>query len=193
MKKTAILIAMMLVVISVSFGTTGCNNGNGSEATEPSATPIATVAPTAAPTQAPTSPTSATDSTGPTQAPTQAATFKANIATSAISSTLPSETATDENGEPITEPADTEKPTASPNSSGSLGEPDANGNYVLTGTVTGHGGSTVVIMLGDGNEYEFDYSNTGLTYDDIADGSTITVTSDGDPSGAGVPNAVSIS
>lgn len=187
MKKTAILVAIMLVVISVTFA--GCGNDQKSDATEPSATPIATVAPTAAPTSA-TKPTQ--QATKPTQQatkPTQAATFQVNIATNP-SATSPTQAATDANGNPV---AASEAPTASPNASSALGLPDSNGNYTVTGTVTGHGGSTVVIMLGDGNEYEFNYSGTGLTYNDIAEGQTITIVSDGDPSGAGVPNAISVS
>lgn len=187
MKKTAILVAIMLVVISVTFA--GCGNDQKSDATEPSATPIATVAPTAAPTSA-TKPTQ--QATKPTQQatkPTQAATFQVNIATNP-SATSPTQKATDANGNPV---AASEAPTASPNASPALGQPDSNGNYTVTGTVTGHGGSTVVIMVGDGSEYEFNYSGTGLTYNDIAEGQTVTIVSDGDPSGAGVPNALSVS
>ena len=180
MKKTAILVAIMLVVISVTFA--GCGNDQKSDATEPSATPIATVAPTAAP-------TSATKPTQQATKPTQAATFQVNIATNP-SATSPTQAATDANGNPV---AASEAPTASPNASPALGQPDSNGNYTVTGTVTGHGGSTVVIMVGDGSEYEFNYSGTGLTYNDIAEGQTITIVSDGDPSGAGVPNAISVS
>lgn len=180
MKKTAILVAIMLVVISVTFA--GCGNDQKSDATEPSATPIATVAPTAAP-------TSATKPTQQATKPTQAATFQVNIATNP-SATSPTQAATDANGNPVAAP---EAPTASPNASPALGQPDSNGNYTVTGTVTGHGGSTVVIMVGDGSEYEFNYSGTGLTYNDIAEGQTVTIVSDGDPSGAGVPNAISVS
>ena len=180
MKKTAILVAIMLVVISVTFA--GCGNDQKSDATEPSATPIATVAPTAAP-------TSATKPTQQATKPTQAATFQVNIATNP-SATSPTQAATDANGNPV---AASEAPTASPNASPALGLPDSNGNYTVTGTVTGHGGSTVVIMVGDGSEYEFNYSGTGLTYNDIAEGQTVTIVSDGDPSGAGVPNAISVS
>ncbi len=180
MKKTAILVAIMLVVISVTFA--GCGNDQKSDATEPSATPIATVAPTAAP-------TSATKPTQQATKPTQAATFQVNIATNP-SATSPTQKATDANGNPV---AASEAPTASPNASPALGQPDSNGNYTVTGTVTGHGGSTVVIMVGDGSEYEFNYSGTGLTYSDIAEGQTVTIVSDGDPSGAGVPNAISVS
>ena len=180
MKKTAILVAIMLVVISVTFA--GCGNNQKSDATEPSATPIATVAPTAAP-------TSATKPTQQATKPTQAATFQVNIATNP-SATSPTQAATDANGNPV---AASEAPTASPNASPALGQPDSNGNYTVTGTVTGHGGSTVVIMVGDGSEYEFNYSGTGLTYSDIAEGQTVTIVSDGDPSGAGVPNAISVS
>ena len=180
MKKTAILVAIMLVVISVTFA--GCGNDQKSDATEPSATPIATVAPTAAP-------TSATKPTQQATKPTQAATFQVNIATNP-SATSPTQAATDANGNPV---AASEAPTASPNASPALGQPDSNGNYTVTGTVTGHGGSTVVIMVGDGSEYEFNYSGTGLTYNDIAEGQTVTIVSDGDPSVAGVPNAISVS
>ena len=180
MKKTAILVAIMLVVISVTFA--GCGNDQKSDATEPSATPIATVAPTAAP-------TSATKPTQQATKPTQAATFQVNIATNP-SATSPTQAATDANGNPV---AASEAPTASPYASPALGQPDSNGNYTVTGTVTGHGGSTVVIMVGDGSEYEFNYSGTGLTYSDIAEGQTVTIVSDGDPSGAGVPNAISVS
>ncbi len=188
MKKTAILISVMIMVLSVTFCVTGCGNGE-TEATEPTATPIATVAPTATPTVAPTTatatqPTSATATVPTSATATQPATFSAQLATGATS-TAPTDT-TSEDGE------NTEA-TASPYASSSVGSPDANGNYTLTGTVTGFGGTTVVMMLGDGNEYEFNYSGTDISYSDLYEGATITVIADGDPSGAGVPNALTLS
>lgn len=185
MKKTAILVSVMIMVLSVTFCFTGCSNGD-TEATEATATPIATVAPTATPTKAPTTPT-ATQSTTPTATvptatiPTQPATFSAQLATGTATSPT---AATSESGE---------EATASPYASSAVGEPDDNGCYTLTGTVTGFGGTTVVMMLGDGNEYEFNYSGTDISYDDLYEGATITVVADGDPTGAGVPNALTLS
>lgn len=188
MKKTAILLAMMLVVISVTLGTTGCFGNGSSDATEaPTATPIATVAPTAAATPAPTAPKATQQATEPaTKAPTEAATFDAQVATN---STLPSEvpTATEEGNNP------SENSTASSNASNSLGTPDSNGQYSVTGTVVGYGPNTVIVVLGDGNQYEFNYNGTGVEASDLYDGATVSIVSDGDPSGAGVPNAVSLS
>ena len=210
MKKTAILLAFMLVVISVTFGTTGCTGKGSSEATEaPTATPIATVAPTApatkapqthstlffplfrsfeatAPaTKAPTTPVATQPTVPATQAPTQPATFEAQIATGA---TLPSSvpTATEEGS------SSPERPTASSNASSSLGAPDANGNYSVTGSVVGYGPNTVIVVLRDGNQYEFNYNGTGVESSDLYDGASVSIVADGDPSGAGVPNALSL-
>lgn len=185
MKKTAILLAMMLVVISVTLGTTGCGKSGGSEATEaPTATPIATVAPTSA-TKAPTEAATKLSTEPATQKPTEAATFEAQIATG---STLPTAvpTATEAgSGSP-------ERPTASSNASNSLGAPDPNGRYSVTGSVVGYGPNTVIVVLGDGNEYEFNYNGTGVEASDLYDGATVSIIADGDPSGAGVPNALSL-
>lgn len=182
MKKTAILIAMMMVVISVTFGVTGCSNGEEeTKATEASATPIATVAPTQKPTTAPTAPTATQPSTVPAATtPTQAATFNTQVATGTMPATVPSGTETSE----------TETPTVSQYASSSLGTPNESGGYTLVGTVTGYGSSTVVIMLADGSEYEFNYVNSGVSTDSLYDGATVTVVSDGDPTGDAVPNAV---
>ena len=186
MKKTAILLAFMLVVISVTFGTTGCTGKGSSEATEaPTATPIATVAPTAPATKAPTTPVATQPTVPATQAPTQPATFEAQIATGA---TLPSSvpTATEEGS------SSPERPTASSNASSSLGAPDANGNYSVTGSVVGYGPNTVIVVLRDGNQYEFNYNGTGVESSDLYDGASVSIVADGDPSGAGVPNALSL-
>lgn len=187
MKKTAILLAMMLVVVSVAFTATGCGctGQGGSEATEaPTATPIATVAPTVPPTNAPTAATQQ-PTQAPTVEPTEAATFDAQIATGA---TLPSSvpTATEEGSN------SPEAPTASANASGSLGAPDANGRYSVTGSVVGYGPNTVIVVLRDGNQYEFNYNGTDVEASDLYDGATVSIIADGDPSGAGVPNALSL-
>lgn len=181
MKKTAILLAVMLVVALATVGC-GCTGKGGTEATQaPTATPIATVAPTVA-SQTPTmAPTQATDLA--TQAPTEAATFQAEVATD---TTLPATVPT------ATEEGSTEGPTVSANASSSLGSPDPNGRYSITGTVVGYGPNTVIVKLRDGNEYEFNYNGTGKTSSDLYDGATVSIISDGDPSGAGVPNALSM-
>lgn len=178
MKKTAILIAMMMVVVSVAFAVTGCGNGEETKATEPSATPIATVAPTQKATTAPTVPTATQPSTiTAATTPTQAATFNTQIATGTMPATVPTGTGN-------------EAPTVSQHTSASLGTPNENGGYTLVGTVTGYGSSTVVIMLADGSEYEFNYVNSGVSTDSLYDGATVTIVSDGDPTGDAVPNAV---
>ena len=184
MKKTAILLAMMLVVISVTLGTTGCANDGGSEATEaPTATPIATVAPTAAATKAPTEAATKLATEPVTQKPTEAATFEAQIATgSTLPTSVPTEAGSDS----------PERPTASSNASNSLGAPDPNGRYSVTGSVVGYGSNTVIVVLGDGNQYEFNYNGTGVEASDLYDGATVSIIADGDPSGAGVPNALSL-
>ena len=183
MKKTAILLAVMLVITLTTVGC-GCAKKGGTEATQaPTATPIATVAPTVA-TQTPTvAPTQATALA--TVAPTEAATFQAEVATdTTLPATVPTATATTEGS--------TEGPTVSANASSSLGSPDPNGRYSITGTVVGYGPNTVIVKLGDGNEYEFNYNSTGKTSSDLYDGATVSIISDGDPSGAGVPNALSM-
>lgn len=183
MKKTAILLSMMLVVISVTLGTTGCGKDGGSEATEaPTATPIATVAPTSA-TKVPTEAATKAPTEVATQKPTEAATFEAQIATG---STLPTAVPTEPGSN------SPERPTASSNASNSLGAPDPNGRYSVTGSVVGYGPNTVIVVLGDGNEYEFNYNGTGVEASDLYDGATVSIIADGDPSGAGVPNALSL-
>lgn len=186
MKKTAILLAMMLVVISVTLGTTGCANDGGSEATEaPTATPIATVAPTSAATKAPTEAATKVSTEPATQKPTEAATFEAQIATgSTLPTSVPTATEAGSNSP--------ERPTASSNASNSLGAPDPNGRYSVTGSVVGYGPNTVIVVLGDGNQYEFNYNGTGVEASDLYDGATVSIIADGDPSGAGVPNALSL-
>ena len=188
MKKTAILLAMMLVVISVAFTATGCgcSSEGATEATEaPTATPIATAPPTSAATKAPTEAVTQAPTEGATTAPTEAATFEAQIATDAtLPSSVPRATEAGSNS--------AEGPTASADASSSLGAPDSNGNYSVTGTVVGYGPNTVIVLLGDGNQYEFNYNSTGYSSSDLYDGATVSIVSDGDPSGAGVPNAVSM-
>lgn len=187
MKKRAILLAIMIMAVSVAFGTTGCMNNGNTNATAPTATPIATQAPTPAPTQAPTkaptqpatqpatqAPTQAATQAA-TQAPTQAATFAAEVSTGAVNSTEPTT---------ATNPTGTSTSTAI--------TPDVNGNYVLSGTVTGYGANTVVIRYADGNEYEFNYTQTNVSYEQLYDGAYVVVVADGDPTGAGVPNATSL-
>lgn len=183
MKKTAILLAMMLVVISVTTGC-GCFGGGSTEATEaPTATPIATAAPTV-PATKPTTPVATQAPTeGPTAKPTEVATFEAQIATGA---TLPSSVPTEAGS------SSPETPTASSNASSSLGGPDANGRYSITGSVVGYGPNTVIVVLRDGNQYEFNYNGTGVEASDLYDGATVSIIADGDPSGAGVPNALSL-
>ncbi len=182
MKKTAILLAVMLVIALTTVGC-GCTSNGGTEATQaPTATPIATVAPTVATQLTTMAPTQAATELA-TVAPTEAATFQAEIATD---TTLPATVPT------ATEEGSTEAPTVSANASSSLGSPDPNGRYSITGTVVGYGPNTVIVKLGDGSEYEFNYNGTGKTSSDLYDGATVSIISDGDPSGAGVPNALSL-
>lgn len=181
MKKRAISLAVMIMAVSVAFGTTGCMNSGNTNATAPTATPIATAAPTQAATQATQASTQAAtqaSTQAATQAPTQAATFAAEVSTGAINSTAPTG-ATGATGA-------TSTTTAAPLA------PDTNGNYVLSGTVAGYGANTVVIQYADGNQYEFNYTQTGISYEDLYDGAYVVVVADGDPSGAGVPNATSL-
>ena len=187
MKKRAISLAVMIMAVSVAFGTTGCMNSGNTNATAPTATPIATAPPTQAPTkptQAPTQAVTQAPAQAPTQAPTQAATFAAEVSTGGINSTEPTTMAgvLDATGATGATTTTTAAPLA----------PDANGNYVLSGIVTGYGANTVVIRYGDGNEYEFNYTQTNVTYENLYDGAYVVVVADGDPSGAGVPNATSL-
>lgn len=194
MKKTSVLLSLTLVALCATVCLSGCGENGDKDASEPSATPIATVPATQSVTTAPTVPTQAP--TVATQAPTQSATFVAEISTGTVPATVPTgitaptEPGTDLRGEVATSPAtqNSEIPTTSE----SIGEPDNNGNYTVAGVVTGFGPNTVVISMG-GGEYEFNYSSYGsVSYSDLYDGANVTIVSDGDPSGAGVPNAVAV-
>ncbi len=192
MNKKAILTAFMIVAASTAVILSGCGGDDDDiiSSTQPSATPIATVAPTKAPTVAPT--VAPTQPTVPTmEAPTQAATFNSQLATGTMPSTVPTGTEVTSTLPSASSPySATEMPTSSSQVSPSLGEPDVNGNYTLVGTVTGFGPNTVVIVVGDGNEYEFNYVNSGISMSQLYNGAPVTIIADGDPSGAGVPNAV---
>ena len=207
-KHTALFNACMIVLASTALlMSAGCHKDDtkASSATEASATPIATVAPTKA-TLSPTKPAptvpSAT-STQPATLPTvQSATFNTQIATGTMPAVVPTGTeitslptgSTQQVATTVDGVIGTEGETAAPYTpeSGSL-EADPNGNYTISGVVTGYGPNTVIIQTGDGSTYEFNYSNYGtVSYSDLSDGRSITVVSDGDPSGAGVPNAVAV-
>ena len=169
MNKKAILTAFMIVAASTAVILSGCGGDDDDiiSSTQPSATPIATVA------------------------PTQAATFNSQLATGTMPSTVPTGTEVTSTLPSASSPySATEMPTSSSQVSPSLGEPDVNGNYTLVGTVTGFGPNTVVIVVGDGNEYEFNYVNSGISMSQLYNGAPVTIIADGDPSGAGVPNAV---
>ena len=207
MKKTALLTACMVVLASTTLLMSGCHKDDTkdtSSATEPSATPIATVAPTRA-TLSPAKPAvtqpSAT-ATQPATLPTaQSATFNTQIATGTMPVTVPTGTEITSLPVPsagatsITNPfateASGEDTTVAPYSDDDL-QADENGNYTISGTVLGFGHNTVVIETANGNTYEFDYVDSNVSYDDLDDGMFITVVADGDPSGAGVPNALQV-
>lgn len=141
-----------------------------------SSTPTnATIAPTIAPTVATQKPTQPATTAKPTQATTAKPTEPSTFASSEIVDTAPA-----------TNPSE-------PSSSDVETTMNENGEKVMSGTVTGLGGLTVVIQLANGQEYEFAYSGAEITNsENFATGSSVTITYTGDIMGDSLGLATSI-
>ena len=153
MKKLSILLVTMIMILSL----TACGgSGNTEPTTEPTIAPTVavTVAPTTAP---PTTVAPTTESTETTEPPTFSA----------------SEEIVDETPTTATDPATGETVPMEESTT------NANGEKVMSGTVTGLGGITLVIMRGDGQEYEFAYTGASIS-GELYDGSYVTITYTGD-------------
>lgn len=179
MKKLAILLSVMIIIL----GLTACNSGGSTKATQ-AATQADTQAVTQAPTQAPTQAVTQAPTPAPTQAPTQPATFEAATAiVKQPSNPTDATSPTDENGNVVSSTDNSpQDPTA-----------DENGNRTLSGTILGMGGTTVVIRSDSGAECEFVYTSADISNSDgFTDGAHITVTYTGSVEGDNLGQAVTI-